>query len=148
MEFKEALAYGKRFENYILDRVQVKYPCAFIVPGKFKPYDIWIPEINRAIEVKADLKSQETGNIVIEIEMFGRPSGLLTTKADDWVICTGDYFYWIEPQELIKQIMLWNKPYVKFVGNGDKASKKAYLVPVHLIKKWCSSWIKESINIE
>ena len=83
--------------------------CLFDVPdvGRFGAsicYDIWIPEINRAIEVKADLKSQQTGNVVIEIEMFGRPSGLLTTKADDWVICTGDYFYWIEPQELIKQI--------------------------------------------
>ncbi len=38
----------------------------------------------KTIEVKRDYLSQETGNIAIEIESRGQPSGIMTTKADYW----------------------------------------------------------------
>ena len=86
MKFEEALIDGKKSEEIVLNIVQKKYPKAFIKSGYHKEYDIEIPEIDQTIEVKKDFKSQETGNIVVEIEMNGKPSALLTTTANWWVI--------------------------------------------------------------
>ena len=71
-------------KNY-LKTVQTKYPCAVLIDGKFKEYDLFIPEKNKKIEIKGDYRSCETGNIIIELMMFDKPSALLTTKADYWI---------------------------------------------------------------
>ena len=54
--------------------------------GYFKDYDIYVPEINKSIEVKSDEKSKYTNNIVVEVEFNGKPSALSTSKADYWVL--------------------------------------------------------------
>ena len=66
--FKRDLKRGEQVELAILDMIKVKYPKAHKVQGYFKDYDIYIPELEFGVEVKADEKSKETGNIVIEIE--------------------------------------------------------------------------------
>lgn len=40
---------------------------------------------DKKIEVKSDRKTEETGNIYIEYESRGKPSGIKTTQADYWV---------------------------------------------------------------
>ena len=40
---------------------------------------------NSKIEVKSDRKTQETGNVYIEYEIRGKPSGIRTTQAQYWV---------------------------------------------------------------
>lgn len=37
------------------------------------------------IEVKEDVRTADTGNVVIECKSRGAPSGIMTTKADFWV---------------------------------------------------------------
>ena len=37
------------------------------------------------IEVKEDVRTKDTGNVVIECESRGKPSGIMTSKADFWV---------------------------------------------------------------
>lgn len=37
------------------------------------------------IEVKEDVRTKDTGNVVIECESRGKPSGIMTTNADFWV---------------------------------------------------------------
>lgn len=37
------------------------------------------------IEVKEDVRVKDTGNVVIECESRGKPSGIMTTQADFWV---------------------------------------------------------------
>jgi len=37
------------------------------------------------IEVKEDVRTKDTGNVVIECESRGKPSGIMTTKANFWV---------------------------------------------------------------
>lgn len=39
------------------------------------------------IEVKRDFQAADTGNIAIEFEQKGRPSGIATTKAVWWAYC-------------------------------------------------------------
>ena len=85
MSFKEDLAAGREVEEYILKRIQEKYPQAKLMEGYFKEYDIMIPEINKTVEVKSDVKSLHTGNYVIEVAFDGKESALSTTTADWWV---------------------------------------------------------------
>jgi hypothetical protein len=134
--FKKDLAVGHEIENKILNSLRNKYPSAVLVPGKFKPYDIFVPEKNLKIEVKVDYKSQETGNILIELFMFNKPSALLTTEADFWIIETGKQMFWITPLKIIECIMINNIKSQSILGKGDDQEKIACLVPVDIFKKY------------
>jgi hypothetical protein len=128
------LTRGKQIEQQLLDKLKVKYPSATII-DKYKGYDIWIPEINKSIEVKADEKSNYTGNIVVEIEMYGKPSALMTTTADYWVFYDGK-FWCIMLKEIIQCIFLNKLQHTEFVGNGDTQSKKAFLIKKEFLAKY------------
>ena len=136
-DFLESLEIGLELESQVLTMIQKKYPCATLI-NAFKGYDIWIPETNEGVEVKRDVKSNETGNLVVEIEMNGKPSALFTTKAAWWVFYDGEIFAWIRPLELMKLIMIGNYRWAEFIGNGDTKSKKAYLIPKPDIYKKCA----------
>jgi len=130
MKFNESLSSGKQSENIILKMVQNKYPKAYIKEGYHKEYDIMIPEINKTIEVKKDFKSQYTGNVVIEMEMNNRPSGLQTTTADWWVFHLDETeIVWITLERLKEMVEFEDYNLVEFIGDGDEISKQAYLVP-------------------
>ena len=131
--FKDDLKQGESLEIYLLNKIHIGNtpifgnPCpdAFKIQGYFKYYDIWIPEFGVAVEVKGDRKSLETGNIVIEIEMGGKPSALSTTKAQYWVFYDGEYEIWTTPDR-IKQAVE-GLPLREFTGRGDSVAKKAFL---------------------
>ena len=131
--FKESLKKGKKSEEAILSIIKPKYPTAYIIDGYYKYYDIFIPEKNLGIEVKKDVKSQETGNLVIEVEFNGYPSALSTTRADYWVFDDGESYIWIEPSKL--RSIVHNFGQIRtFIGKGDTKSKKAHLIPKYIIK--------------
>lgn len=126
--FKNDLTRGINVELILLEKLKKKYPSSTLI-NAYKGYDIWIPEISKSIEVKYDEKSNETGNIVIEIEMFNKPSALMTTKADYWVIYDGKIFCMILPMQIIKCIFDLKLTYREFIGSGDNNKKKAFLIP-------------------
>ena len=126
--FKQDLEKGIKVEEQVCLLLRKRYPSASIVHA-FKGYDIWIPELNKGIEVKYDPMSKETGNIVIEYEMFGKASALLTTTASSWVFFDDIQYVVLKPQEIIKCIFDLKLTYKEFVGKGDTQSKKAFLVP-------------------
>jgi hypothetical protein len=76
--FKKDLQRGRDIENLILNKVKQKYACAVLIDGKFKDYDLFIPETNKTIEIKGDYRSCQTGNILIELMMFNVPSAYLS----------------------------------------------------------------------
>ena len=131
-DFNTSLKIGKETEKYVLGIIKKKYPSAYIIDGYFKEYDIYIPEIDKSVEVKKDKKSIYTGNIVVEIEFNGKPSALSTTKADYWVFWDERELMWITPEKL-REIVKYMKPAI-FTGKGDTLSKKAYLVKKKIIK--------------
>jgi hypothetical protein len=130
--FKQDLMRGIDIEYKVLNIIQKKYPSATLI-NKFKGYDLWIPELHKSVEVKYDPKSKETGNIVVEIEMFGKPSALMTTKADYWIFYDDIDFVLIEPINIINCIFLNKLSYREFIGEGDRASKKAFLIKKDLL---------------
>lgn len=135
-QFHKDLKAGKIIENQVLDIIKPKYPKAHILEGKHKGWDIYVPEIDKAIEVKADIESKRTGNIVIEISFNGKPSALSTTLSDYWVIYDGYNFNWFDPNDIKKCIKDNNLKAVEFIGRGDTKSKKAYLIKKEILYKY------------
>ena len=135
--FKKDLQRGRKIEEKILDICRQKYPCSVLIDGKFKDYDLFIPETNKKLEIKGDYRSCETGNIIIELMMFGKPSALLTTKADFWVVYTGLELLWITPIKIIECITVNNINSRTLTGQGDTASKVACLIPIETFKRYC-----------
>ena len=141
-EFKEALKVGQEYERIVLKQIQQKYPKAVILEGYNKSGDIFIPEIKKYIEVKSDLKSNYTQNIVVEIAFNGKPSALTTTESWYWVFVDGEYMAWIFP-DLIWKCIIENKfKAVEFTGNGDTKSKIAYLIPRRLLYNYADKVVK------
>jgi hypothetical protein len=105
------------------------------IPGKFKNFDFFLANTKEGYEVKQDWKAHYTGNLVVEIEMFKKPSGLMATTADWWIFDTKTEFIFISPRKLKDLIVSLNPPLQIFTGKGDTHPKKAYLIPVETIKK-------------
>jgi hypothetical protein len=131
-DFRDDLYRGKGIEYKVLAQLRKRYPAASLVDG-YPGYDIWVPEKHLAIEVKYDPMSNQTGNIVVEIEMSGLPSALFTSTADWWVFYDDHVFAWIKPINIFRCIILNKLEYVEFVGDGDKNAKKAFLIPKKLL---------------
>lgn len=131
--FKEDLRRGEEIELKVLSMIQLKYPNAYKVEGYFKDYDLFVPEVSKSVEVKADEKSKYTGNILVEIEFNGKPSALSTTKADYWVWWDGYMFTWFTPNNIKKCIKETNQQIREFIGNGDTVPKKAYLIKKEIL---------------
>jgi hypothetical protein len=127
-EFKEALYHGNTVEKIFLNRLQKKYPKAMLISGCFKDFDIYVPETDIKYEIKSDIKSNETGNYLIEVEHYGKPSALLTTKADYWIIYDQENWVCVKPDELKDLILLNGYRQVKTTGTGDTHHKLCYLI--------------------
>ena len=134
--FEQDLKIGHIIETQVLQLIHKKYPKAYMQSGYCKEYDIFIPEIQKSVEVKFDQKSKHTSNIVIEIEFGGKPSALSTTKSDFWVIYDGDNFKWFTPKSIHQCIQENNLKFVTFKARGDNQSKKAYLIKKELLYKY------------
>jgi|TARA_R110000796_G_scaffold155937_1_gene272502 hypothetical protein len=131
--FEEDLKSGQIIEEDVLKLLKNRYPSAFIIKGYCKEYDIFIPEISRGYEVKQDYKSKYTGNIVVEVSMFGKPSALMATKAHVWVFVTHYKYAFIKP-ERIKDCIIENNLQMKtFTSRGDSNPKDAYLIKEDLL---------------
>lgn len=134
MTFQEDLERGFEVEYAVLEIIRKKYPSASLI-NAYKGYDIWVPELHKSVEVKYDPMSNETGNIVIEIEMNGKLSALSTTTADYWVFHDDHVFVIMKPMSIVDCIFQNKLQYVEFVGQGDTSKKKAFLVPKELLFK-------------
>jgi hypothetical protein len=137
--FSKDLQRGLEVEKYVLERTRKKYPCATLI-NAFKGYDIWIPEIHKSIEVKYDPMSKETGNFVIEIEMYGKPSALMASTADMWIFYDDEVYFVISRDNIIKCIFDSKLQYKEFTGAGDTKSKKAFLVNKQTLFKYGQLW--------
>ena len=132
MSFDEDFNRGVSAENKVLQILRRKYPSATLVNG-YSGYDIWVPEKQYGVEVKFDPKSKETGNVVIEIEMSGKPSALFATEAAWWVFYDGSSYAWIKPRDIFWCIIYNKLFWVEFTGSGDKNPKKAFLLDKRLL---------------
>jgi hypothetical protein len=125
--FSYDLQRGLEYEEKHLQLLRKKHPDIKKIEGYCKEYDLFCPSTNIGFEVKYDLKSLQTGNIIIETEMpIGTPSGLSTTKAFLWIFDTSKESFYVKVDDLKKLV----KPMTPRIipGPGDTHKKLAYLV--------------------
>lgn len=134
--FLRDLARGEQIEEMVLEIIRQKYSSAHKIDGYFKEWDIYVPELSVGVEVKSDEMSQQTGNIVIEIEFNGKPSALSTTKAAYWVWWDGEVLTWFTPEGILRAIESESPPLRTFTAKGDTKAKKAYLIKKHKLFKY------------
>lgn len=102
------LEYGKVFEQKVADMLQ-----------------------NSKIEVKTERdKWSSTGNIVVEFESRGRPSGIATTEADYWFhnLAVGNDIVMtlVFPVYKLRSYIAKNNP--RMVRGGDNNTSRMYLI--------------------
>ncbi len=118
------LRYGKyKAENFDIDLVRG-------LNGEVEALDI----LTGKLEVKTDFKAYKTGNIAIEIECNGKPSGLATTEAEWWL-------FNIRIPKAEPMLLIINRHRLRklaqmyyYKGNvtmgGDKGLSKMVLIPI------------------
>jgi hypothetical protein len=102
------LQYGQVFEQKVADMLQ-----------------------NKKIEVKTERdKWKSTGNIVIEFESRGRPSGIASTEADYWfhnlAIGNDIIMTLVFPVSNLRSYITKNMP--KMIRGGDDNTSRMYLI--------------------
>jgi len=99
---------------------------------------------DKKIEVKSERGMwQNTGNIAIEYESYGKPSGINATESDYWFhnLCVGEdtFCTLVFKVESLKKIIN-NLDYKRTVSGGDHNASKMYLL--NLQKLFSSDVIK------
>jgi uncharacterized protein (DUF3820 family) len=84
-KFQRQLANGNVYE--IRSLMYLEHDTYEQKQGKFKPYDLIITHKSKTykIEVKSDRQAGHTGNMAIEYECNGKPSGISSTEADYYI---------------------------------------------------------------
>ena len=99
---------------------------------------------DKKIEVKSERDVwQKTGNIAIEYECYGKPSGISATESDYWFhnLCIGDETFAtiVFDTNSLKRI-IENLDYKRSVSGGDNNASRMYLL--NLQKLFSSDVIK------
>ena len=99
---------------------------------------------NGKIEVKSEKDIwQKSGNLCIEYESYGKPSGIKATESDYWFhnLCMGDDIYAtiVFRTDTLRKIIA-SLDYVKTVSGGDHYASRMYLL--NLQKLFSSDVIK------
>lgn len=139
MGFQADLPFGEMYQNRLLDYLTLQDGDEIEQPlGNFKEYDVlWRSGSTvTTYEVKADRITQRTGNLCIEYECRGKPSGITTTTANYWVhfVVQGptEHTCYIIPTDIIRSIM--NSYPSRNVGDGWKT--KARLIPLAIFAQY------------
>ena len=116
--------------------------------GKIREEQVAEMLLNRKIEVKSERdKWQGTGNIAVEYESYGKPSGIKATESDYWFhnLCIGDdtYATLVFRTDILRNI-IDSIDSVRTVKGGDNMASKMYLLNIQ--KLFSSDVIKAFKN--
>ena len=106
---------------------------------------------DKKIEVKSERGMWlQTGNIAIEYECYGKPSGINATNSDYWFhnLCVGDEVFatLVFETKMLKKIInaSINENQVRSVSGGDHNASKMYLINIQNI--FSQTIIKKSVD--
>lgn len=135
-EFKEDLNEGNKGENIVIEHLK-KSGGTLLSKNNDNKYDALIERNGEKIkyEIKTDVfckPEYDTGNIYVEIECRGKPSGIMVTEAK-WFVTYFKHFneiWYIKTTDLIKLIEENKQNLIKKENSGDKNSvTKGWLIP-------------------
>ena len=132
-------------EPEIKDRKKFDLDLAY---GKVREQRVADMLTDKKVEVKSERDMWvRTGNIAIEYESYGKPSGIAATEADYWFhnLCIGDdtFATLVFDVPSLKRI-IDNLDYKKTVSGGDHNASRMYLLNIQ--KLFSSDVIKAYKN--
>lgn len=144
-KFDNDLQDGISAENLMLRIIRKKYPKAIRIKSYFKKFDIFVPETSQKFEIKYDRVSELTGNIAIEFEYDGKPSGIKTSEADYFIFVTNRKAFIIKTDKL-KKLIIETEMFLKVVKGGDNNKSKMYLIRINDFEKYngVKTFLKDS----
>lgn len=134
--FEKDLAIGEKAELFIAGLLSKECPTI----GKIQGYNIYKDLFDKSgysAEVKFDRESKKTGNVAIEYRYKGKPSGISTSKAYEWIII---YFNheWIYSRIERVRLMAFvkaNFEHLKKVKGGDNNQSSLVLIGTPLFSE-------------
>jgi hypothetical protein len=132
-------------EPEVCDRKKFDLDLAY---GKVREQRVADMLTDKKVEVKSERDMWvQTGNIAIEYESYGKPSGIAATEADYWFhnLCIGDdtFATLVFDVPSLKRI-IDNLDYKKTVSGGDHNASRMYLLNIQ--KLFSSDVIKAYKN--
>lgn len=85
---------------------------------------------NKKVEVKRDLKARQTGNLFIEFESRGKPSGIATSEAEYYAFDIGELFIIVSKDNLMAIVSLMIGTTAEVKG-GDNNTSLGVLLPIN-----------------
>ena len=84
------------------------------------------------VEIKNDIASMRTGNIGIEYECRGKPSGIAITKADYWmhIIRHDGKFLFLVIKPNLLNVLIEKKAKAKKIGGDNFSNTKMHLIAI------------------
>lgn len=123
-DFRKDVITGERGQDIIIEYLNKTFGYKLLNKNFDEKYDFKMNCIGRekTFELKTDIYPRDTGNLVIEFECRGKPSGISVTKADYFVT----YFphfgeIWNIRTSDLKKLIDYLKPEI-FEGAGDIGS--------------------------
>ena len=131
--FKKDKLLGDKAEDTILQILHESgFPNAYRVNGKEARWDIIIPEINKKLEIKNDVKAEKTGNLAIEIyKKNGNPSGIMISESDFWIIFAAKEIFMLDRVELKNYTSNGTH---KITWGGDNFATQMALISIETIR--------------
>lgn len=136
--FNKDISIGERGEDIVIKHL-IKLGFKFLHKNKDYRYDYKMLFNNKTIsyEQKTDVYPKNTGNIVIEFECRGKPSGISVTEADYFVTYFAHFGeVWNIRSNDLRKLINYLKPHV-FNMAGDKGSNtKLYSLKKERVRKF------------
>lgn len=99
-DFTDDMTKALEIEYKVLKIIQTKYPQAKKIVGNHAAFDIEVPGVT-TVEVKHDIKSNDTDNFFVEYGMNQHPSGIEVSSAVWWVFVDRLGLYFIQRENLL-----------------------------------------------
>ena len=81
---------------------------------------------NGLVEVKSDKLARQTGNVYVETQYRGNPSGITSTEADWWAIEVDDDVFVLMKTDRLRELIKYRRD----MPGGDNDWSKGKLLPV------------------
>jgi hypothetical protein len=137
MTFASDLKFGQAYEKLALNYFS-NYRDVEFSKGKDKLYDVSIVDCNTSqrvfIEVKSDRMGKRTGNVAIEYECNGQPSGIMSTGSDYWVYFVEEVGVYKFPIADLREI--FSRAWYRTAKGGDGLRSKMKLIPIADLSAW------------
>lgn len=139
MRFSQQLKLSQKQEKVLAKILANYFKCDVIVESSSPFFDgvIYFPEGPKTYEFKDERKyGLSTGNHFVEIESWGRNSGILITKADYWVLQMTNSLVYMIPTPVLRRGIFDNQKSWKIVKGGDIKDGVKTSIGILVSLKW------------